>query len=89
MFKGKTESGFSFEIAESKIRDMRVVDYIVDVEDGKIESVSRLVRVVLTKEQKDELYAHCTLEDGSVSPDKVSKEIFEIIQLCGNEGKNS
>ncbi len=89
MVKGKTKSGFEYEIDELKIQDQRVLDYIVDVEDGRVESVSRLIRLILTPEQKNALYAHCADESGRVPPERTTEEIFEILKNSGEEAKNS
>lgn len=89
MLKGKTRSGFVYEIDEKKIQDQRVLDYLVDLEDGRVESVSRLIRTILTPAQKEALYQHCAEEDGRVPPEKTSAEIMEILSNSGDEAKNS
>lgn len=86
MIKGKTESGFEFEIDEHKVADMRVIDAMVEVEDGGLGGVSRLVKLVMTPTQRSALYAHC-MDGDVVSIEKVTKEIFEILQYNG-ETKN-
>ena len=87
MVKGTTTSGFEFEIDEKKVADMRVIDAIVEVEDGSIGGVSKLLKLIMTPVQRASLYSHCTDVDGRVSIEKVSKEIFEIIQYDGESKK--
>ena len=87
MVKGKTESGFEFEIDEQAVNDMRVIDAIVEVEEGNLGGVSRLISLLFTKEQKKVFYDHLRLENGRVPLDTASKEIFEILGYNG-ETKN-
>jgi len=87
MIKGKTESGFEFSVDENRANDMRVIDAMVEVEDGNLGGVSRLVNLILDPEQKKAFYKHLALEDGRVPLDKASKEIFEILKYNG-ETKN-
>ena len=87
MVKGKTESGFEFEIDEQAANDMRVIDAMVEVEEGNLGGVSRLISLLFTKEQKKAFYDHLRLENGRVPLDTASKEIFEILRYNG-ETKN-
>ena len=88
MVKGKTESGFEFEIDEQAVNDMRVIDAMVEVEEGNLGGVSRLISLLFTKEQKKAFYDYLRLENGRVPLDTASKEIFEILRYNG-ETKNS
>lgn len=88
MVKGKTKSGFEFEIDEQAVNDMRVIDAMVEVEEGNLGGVSRLISLLFTKEQKKAFYDHLHLENGRVPLDTASKEIFEILGYNG-ETKNS
>lgn len=83
MVKGKTESGFEFEIDEQAVNDMRVIDAMVEVEEGNLGGVSRLISLLFTKEQKKAFYDHLRLENGRVPLDTASKEIFEILRYNG------
>jgi hypothetical protein len=87
MIKGKTESGFEFEIDEQVVNDMRVIDAMVAAYDENLGGVSRLISLVLTPEQKKDFYAHLADEHGRVPLERASKEIFQILQYNG-ETKN-
>lgn len=87
MIKGKTKSGFEFTVDENKVNDMRVIDAMVEVEDGNLGGISRLINLILDPAQKNALYKHIALENGRVPLDVASQEIFEILQYNG-ETKN-
>lgn len=87
MIKGKTESGFEFTVDENKVNDMRVIDAMVEVEDGNLGGISRLINLILDPAQKKAFYKHIALENGRVPLDVASQEIFEILQYNG-ETKN-
>lgn len=86
--RGKTESGFEFEIDVKKLDDMRIVDMIVEISDGNLLLLTPLVSKILGREQKERLYKHLEEPDGRVPSEKLSDEITEILK-AGNEGKNS
>ncbi len=88
MIKGVTKSGFAFEFDETCVNDMRVIDAMVEVEDGNLGGVSKLVALLFNKQQKKDLYSFCADEKGRVDIDKCSKIIFEILEFNG-ETKNS
>ena len=87
MMKGKTSSGFEYQIDENTLDDMRLLDLIVEVAEGDLTKISHVADRVLGK-QKEELYKHLEGKDGRVSIKKVSDEITEIFSQ-GNAGKNS
>ena len=88
MIKGKTESGFAFEIDETCVNDMRVLDAMVEVEDGNLGGAVRLVNLVFDKQQKKALYAFCADEKGRVDIEKCTRTVFEVLEFDG-ETKNS
>ena len=51
--KGKTSSGFEFEIDEKKLDDMRLLDMIVDLANGDAMQLSPVVVKVLGKDQRE------------------------------------
>lgn len=90
MIKGKTESGFEFEVDKNAMNDMRVLDAIVEIDSGADPlSLSFLVSRILGKEGKENLYKHLEKEDGRVPIEDVSTEIIEIFGAMGDDGKNS
>ena len=88
MIKGTTESGFAFEIDETRVNDMRVIDAMVEAEDGSLGGVSKLISLVFDKAQKKALYAFCADENGRVDIERCTRVVFEVLQFDG-ETKNS
>lgn len=88
MIKGKTSSGFEYEIDEEKLDDMRLLDMIADIAEGDITKISQLTRKVLGDKQREGLYKHLEETEGRPSIKKVCNEITEIFS-AGNAGKNS
>lgn len=76
MIKGKTKSGFAYEIDEKILNDYRFFELISDV-DEKPYKAPKLVETLLGKEQKDKLLAHLE-KDGHVDSKDVMKEIEDI-----------
>lgn len=86
--KGKTSSGFEFEIDEKKLNDMRLLDMIVDLANGDAMQLSPVVVKVLGKDQRERLYEHLEEKEGRASIERVSEEVAEIFS-AGRSGKNS
>ena len=87
MIRGTTVSGFTFELDETKVNDMRVIDAMVETETGNIGGISKLIALLFDKQQKKELYAFCADEKGRVDIEKCTKLVFEILAFDG-ETKN-
>lgn len=87
MYIGKTASGFEFEIAKDALDNMELVDAIADVDDNPL-AVSRVVRLLLGKEDRKRLYDHIRTEHGNVPIEATSTELTQIFEACGEEGKN-
>lgn len=88
MKKGKTESGFDFEILDDIVDDYELVESlaVLDMEPLKIVEV---VERVLGKEQTAKLKNHVRTDSGRVSTQAMSDEILEIFKKSGSEAKNS
>lgn len=76
MIKGKTKSGFKYEIDEKILNDYRFFELISEIDD-KPYKAPKLVETMLGKEQKDKLLAHVE-KDGHVDSKDVMKEIEDI-----------
>lgn len=81
-----TESGFAFEIDESKLDDMRLIDLIAEMMDDnvpefkKVVAMPRLLTFILGEEQKAALYAKIAAEnDGRVPVEKAAAAVGEIL----------
>lgn len=89
MMKGITSSGFEYEINESDLDDMRILDMVVDIANGDLTLLSPLTRKVLGDEQRERLYKHLEEKEGRASIRRVSDEITEIFSKGNAEKKSS
>jgi hypothetical protein len=88
MIKGKTKSGFEFEISKDIANDYELVENLAELEENPL-LIGKIVNQVLGKEQTARLKEHVRNEKGIVPTDKMTQEIIEIFQNSGEETKNS
>ena len=95
MRSGTTSSGFTFEFDEARADDMRFVDLIVEATDEKTEefrklsATSKMIEMLLGKEQKAALFDHIgQSHDGRVPFAELEKALTEIMQGGGDALKN-
>lgn len=84
MIKGKTESGFAFQIDEEARDDMELLDAIVKLDAGEKQYMSEVVERLLGSEQRDKLYDYCRGKSGRVLASKVFTEITAIFDAIKN-----
>ena len=78
MIKGKTSSGFKFQINESTINDdYELVELLVELEENPL-LISKVVRKILGPDATAALKDHLRDENGCVSTQKMNDEITEI-----------
>lgn len=87
MIKGKTKSGFSYELDKERLNNYELLESIEELEENPL-VLSRVVNLLLGKEQTKKLKDHLRTENGIVPTEKMSEEITEIFQNQG-ETKNS
>lgn len=87
MTRGTTSGGFAFEFDESRLDDMRFVDVLAVVTDettsfaDRFAGASRLVEMLLGKEQKKALYEHIGKKhEGRVPRAEFERALYEIMQ---------
>ena len=88
MIKGKTSSGFEFEISEDVANDYELVENLGELEDNPL-ILGKVVNQILGKEQTARLKDHVRNEKGIVPTDRMTQEIIEIFQNSGEKIKNS
>ena len=88
MYKGKTASGFEFEIDESALNNMELVDALAASEEDPLE-VSRVVRLLLGDAQRKQLYKHLRTENGIVPVDNVVEEVKQVLRLAETPEKTN
>lgn len=96
MRKGITESGFAFEFDEAVLDDMRFVDVLAEIidpeatETAAIVATSKICSMLLSKEQKKQLYGHIGAKhNGRVPVAELSTEVFEIIRSAGKDAEKN
>lgn len=78
MIKGKTESGFNYEIEEEELDDIELLELLADVGANPL-LVPKIVTKVLGNDQKKALYDHVRDKNGRASTTRVSEEFTEIL----------
>lgn len=86
MIQGKLKSGFEYKIEESALNNMELLDLIVEVDQNPL-AISKVVKMLLGEEQRNNLYDHLRTEKGNVPVVAVSEAVAEIFQ-SSNQGKN-
>lgn len=78
MTKGTLDSGFEFEIDETRLDDMRFLEDLAAMDENPL-LMPRVIERMLGKEQKERLYTHLE-KDGKVSIADFSAAISEIFE---------
>ncbi len=87
MIKGKTSSGFEFEISEEVVNDYELLENLGELEENPL-MLGKIVNQILGKEQTAKLKAHVKNKNGLIPTNKMTDEITEIFKN-GKETKNS
>ena len=81
MIKGKTKSGFEFEIPEKAFNDYELLEMMGDFNEDK-SIFPKIARRMLGVEQHNRLKEHLRDEDGYVPADKIEVELTEIFTFA-------
>lgn len=87
MIKGKTTSGFEFEIDENAADNMELVDALAEAANDDLLAISIVGKLLLGKELRKKLYDHIRAEDGRVPTKAAVNEFMEIMGALGDKGK--
>lgn len=79
MIKGKTSTGFCYEIDEEKIDDMEFVEALAEANDDVLK-IPNAIKTMLGAEQKKKLYEHLRDESGKVPLTAVIKTLYEMME---------
>lgn len=74
--KGKTATGFAFEISQDRMQNYELVEAISEVDTNPL-VLPRLIKLLLG-DQAEALKNHVRTEDGIVPLDKMGDEIKDI-----------
>lgn len=86
MLKGKTKSGFDYEIKDETLNDFELLEILAEVDVNPL-LLPKLVKMLLGDKQKKDFLDHLRTEKGNVPIDVIGAEIMEIFQ--SNQPKNS
>lgn len=77
MMSGKTPSGFEYEIDENALNNYELMEKINELDENPL-VLTKVVTMILGKEQTEKLKDHIRLENGTVPIEKMSDEIMQI-----------
>lgn len=81
--KGKTSTGFEFDIEDERLDDMELVDIMAEIDENPL-LMPKLCKMLLGEEQKKRLYDHLRSEDGRVPIEATTNAIQEIFNSLGD-----
>lgn len=91
MIKGKTSTGFEYEVNEKILNDWRFTKAIAASaakdDARKVAGYTGLVTLLLGEDGEEALCTHCTQEDGTIPTEKISNEVLEILTEIGQQRK--
>lgn len=79
MIKGKTESGFEFEIEKEALDDYELLEALSKVDKGEYGCITEVVTLLLGEKQKENLKEHIR-KNGRVSANKMIEEVMQIFE---------
>lgn len=78
MLKGKTKSGFTYQISEERLNNYELLELFGEMEDDATK-LPQVIRLLLGKDLAAKLKDHVRDADGLVPADKMGEEIQEIL----------
>lgn len=81
-------NGLKLELDEKVMDNMELVDTLEEAADEDPLAVSKMVKIILGKEKRKQLYDSLRTEDGRVPVAGVSDAIKEIFEAFGEKAKN-
>ena len=81
--KGKTSTGFEFDIEDERLDDMELVDIMAEIDENPL-LMPKLCKMLLGEEQKKRLYDHLRSEDGRVPIEATTNAIQDIFNSPGD-----
>lgn len=79
MIKGKTKSGFNFEIDEEVVNDYEFIEVLADVDENPLKS-PKLFKMLLGDEQTNKLKEHIKAKNGKIPVKIMTEEIADILK---------
>lgn len=83
MIEVTTKSGFTAEINENAFDDMRFLDLVCDMDDGKPQALRGMIKLILNADDEKRLYDHVKTDDGRVPVSALNAEMQSIMEGVG------
>lgn len=77
--KGTTSKGFAYEIEDTNLDNMELIDALADLDKGNLLAISNVINLLLGTEQKKAFYSFYRNDEGKVPLNTVSEAITEIL----------
>ena len=68
--KGKTSSGFEYELDEAALDDYELLEDLCEMDEGNVAKMSSMLNRLIGTEQKEHLKEHLRTENGRVPMSK-------------------
>lgn len=88
MIKGRTESGFEFELEDEVLDDYELLESLCQIDNGDTSKTIKMIDMLLGEDQKEKLKEHVRAGGKRVSAKKLISEVMGIFNAV-QEGKNS
>lgn len=86
MIKGKTKSGFKYEIGDENINDYELFEVMAEIDENPL-LLPKLLKMLLGEEQNSALKEHLRGENGKISMEAMQGAVTEI--FAASKVKNS
>lgn len=88
MIKGKTQTGFEYEISPENLNNYELIENIAEMDTNPV-MLTKVIKQMLGNDETNRLKEHIRNKNGIVEMKKMADEIVDIFQNSGNETKNS
>ncbi|MCP9057429.1 hypothetical protein [Streptococcus infantis] len=78
--KGKTPSGFKFEISERRLNNYELLELIGEVDEGNGQAFPKVLKLIFGDEQAKAFKDHLREEDGIVPTEKIAEELKSVFE---------
>lgn len=79
MFKGKTSTGFEYELSDSVKDDWNFLKLLRKIDSGEAQYIVDVSFKLLGEEQEERLEKHIEEKEGCVKASSMIREVFEIL----------
>lgn len=77
MLKGKTKSGFKYEIADENVNNYELFEVMAEIDENPL-LLPKLLKMLMGEEQKQALVEHLRGDNGKVTMEAIQSAVAEI-----------